>query len=463
MIINNVTAKALKAERARRMFWEYLKAVLPKQFKESRPHAKIIADTLQNFLEGKLLMKNGKPYTKMMMNIPPRHLKSLSLVKACSWYLGKNPLESIITASYNQKLSGRFSKYVREDIEMDNIDPDNLQFCDIFDTKIKFGDASAQLWSLEGSHFSYMGGSPKGTMTGLGCKIGIIDDLVKDAYEANNDIILEGHWNWYTDTFLSRLEEGAKQIINFTRWADGDLCGKLIEEEGDEWYVLKMPVYDGDKMLCDEIMSYESYLAKKRLIAPSIFQANYHQETINDEGRLYKRFMEYEELPEGVNMAYTDTADEGKDYLCTIFFVLYLKQVYIYDVIYTQEGQEVTEPLLAKKLSENETNKHLVESNNGGRAFARNIIRIYKDEYDGRCVTKWFHQSKNKLSRINSESHYVMENVYYPHNWHIRFPEFYKAISNFQKEGKNLNDDAPDTLTGCVEMTNKKKNKKRVY
>ncbi len=451
-------------EKARRDFWEYNKAVYPKEFNEGRPHAKLMAETLQAFVEGRLLREDGQPFKKLMLNLPPRHLKSFTLVKLCSWYLGNNPYSNIITASYNEKLSGQFSKYVRNDIKTENIDPRQIAYQDIFTARVKHGDASSQLWSLEDSHFSYMGGSPKGTLTGFGCKIGIIDDLIKDAYEAMNERILDEHWDWYTNTYLSRLEEGALQIVNFTRWSKNDLCGRLLDTQPGQWYVLKLPVFDGENMLCDELMSKESYLEKKRLTDPRIFMPNYHQEPIDDVGRLYKRFMEWDELPEGEKLCYVDTADEGKDYLCAIFFVMYKKQIYIYDVVHTQDGQEITEPLLARKLDENGTNKCMIESNNGGRAFARNVKRILKEDYrKNKTVIKWFHQSKNKKARIISNSHWVMENVYYPENWHIQFESFFKALSSYQKEGKNEHDDAPDALTGCAEWGSREKRKLKVY
>ena len=36
-----------------------------------------------------------------------------------------------------------------------------------------------------------------------------------------------------------------------------------------------------------------------------------------------------------------------------------------------------------------------------------------------------------------------------------RFPEYYKAMSRYQKEGKNAHDDAPDATTGIAEKINK--------
>ena len=50
-----------------------------------------------------------------------------------------------------------------------------------------------------------------------------------------------------------------------------------------------------------------------------------------------------------------------------------------------------------------------------------------------------------------------MEHIYFPSDWHIRFPEYYKAMTTYQREGKNKHDDAPDATTGISEMMNRKK------
>ena len=44
-----------------------------------------------------------------------------------------------------------------------------------------------------------------------------------------------------------------------------------------------------------------------------------------------------------------------------------------------------------------------------------------------------------------------MEHIYFPWNWADRFPEYYKAMVRYQKEGKNAHDDAPDATTGIAE------------
>ena len=116
---------------------------------------------------------------------------------------------------------------------------------------------------------------------------------------------------------------------------------------------------------------------------------------------------------------------------------------------------EITEPSTAEMLFKNEVNLANIESNNGGRAFARNIERILKEKYkNNRTVIKWFHQSKNKKARILSNATWVMDHVYFPKNWQDRWKEFSKAILSYQKEGKNKHDDGPDALTGVAEFMN---------
>ena len=89
------------------------------------------------------------------------------------------------------------------------------------------------LWSLEGGYNNYLAtsatGTATGTATGFGCSLMIIDDLIKNAEESYNENILEKHWDWFTNTMLSRLEEGGKIIIIMTRWATGDLAGRALE------------------------------------------------------------------------------------------------------------------------------------------------------------------------------------------------------------------------------------------
>ncbi|HJA89190.1 MAG TPA: phage terminase large subunit, partial [Candidatus Jeotgalibaca merdavium] len=59
-------------------------------------------------------------------------------------------------------------------------------------------------------------------------------------------------------------------------------------------------------------------------------------------------------------------------------------------------------------------------------------------------------------ARILSGSTWVMDHVYFPIGWRNKWPELYKALTTYQREGKNANDDAPDAITGIGEKMGQK-------
>ena len=344
-------------------------------------------------------------------------------------------------------------------------DPDRIVFSDIFPgVRVKQGDAAMNLWSLEGGHSNYLATSPTGTATGFGATLMILDDLIKNGEEAYNENTLDKQWLWFTDTMLSRLEEGGKIIIIMTRWATGDLAGRALEHFAEEKKNVRLltmkALQDDGSMLCDEILSRESYEMKARAMNPDVASANYQQIPIDVRGKLYSSFKTYEDIPRdsagnplftGV-YAYCDSADEGADYLCNIVFGAYQGEAYVLDVIYTKEPMEVTEQGVARALHKYKANRARFESNAGGRAFARNIKRILEQEIGSNYTNiSWFHQSKNKVARIISNATWVMNHVYFPVNWRDRWPEYYKAMTTYQREGKNQVDDGPDCTTGIAE------------
>lgn len=472
-----------KYDLARDNFWEYCKLRYPKHYKESRPYQKRVCDSFQALYEGRVIkfrkedpwqivdtLEGLSGYTvckKMMLNLPPRHYKSFTASLFSQWIFGKNNENTIITCSYNETLSTRFGKAVRNGIDETKIDTERVIFNDIFpDTHIKYGDSAARLWSLEGQSFNYLATSFNGTVTGIGCKIGIVDDQIKTADEAHNEGLLQGHWEWYTDTWLSRLEEGAIQIIIMTRWSTKDICGRLLEIEPDEWLEMKLKAvlnFETGEMLCEEILSFASYMDKTKpgKMSPEIALANYQQEPVDAKGRLYSYFKTYTDLPrdEKGNLVYeriinyTDTADEGSDKLCSICALVWKGEGFVIDIYYSGAGMEITEPATAKMLVENGVNLAMIESNNGGKGFARNVERLIFTLFKTKkVIIKWFHQSANKIARILSNSTFVMEHIYFPWNWAERWPEYYKDMCGFQREGKNKHDDAPDATTGVAEM-----------
>lgn len=249
-----------------------------------------------------------------------------------------------------------------------------------------------------------------------------------------------------------------------TRWATKDLAGRALEhfkaEKKKVRHISMKALQDDGTMLCDEILSKDSYDMKVRAMGADIASANYQQIPIDMKGRLYSSFKTYTEIPrdDKGNLlftrigAYTDTADQGNDYLCSIIYGEYNKEAYILDVYYTKDAMEITENEVAKRFYEYGVNVADIESNNGGRGFARAVTRILKENYkSNKTRIRWFHQSKNKIARILSNSTWVMDHIYYPSNWRDKYPEYYEAMNTYQREGKNKHDDGPDATTGIAE------------
>lgn len=436
---------------ARKDFFEYCNLKSPDFYKRDRGHLIALCSEFQSFYES--------DDEVFIVNLPPRHGKSRTAGNFVEWALGRNIKEKIMTGSYNETLSTTFSKNVRNTIMEEKADRDRLVYSDMFPgVSIKSGDAAMNMWSLDGGYYNYLATSPSGTATGFGCSLLIIDDLIKSDKEAYTAHVLEGHWNWFTNTMLSRLEENGKIIIIMTRWHSDDLSGRALKhftETGARIRFVSMKALKDDgTMLCDEILSRKSYENKKKAMGIDIASANYQQEPIDIKGKLYSSFKTYKELPAfKIVRNYTDTADTGDDYLCSINYGVTLQgEAYVLDVLYTKEPMELTEPATAKMLYMGKVNVADIESNNGGRGFARNVDRILKETHKtNKTIIRWFHQSQNKAARIFSNSTWVMEHIYFPENWQDKWPEYHESMSKYQKEGKNTHDDAQDATTGIAE------------
>lgn len=458
-------------ELAKREFFFYCQLKAPDFYKSDRTFLVNLCNGLQEFVES--------DEEVCIVNIPPRHGKSRTAGNLVEWCLGNDPTYKIMTGSYNETLSTMFSKNVRNSIQEEKADESKPVFSDVFPgVKIKYGDGAMNLWSLEGGYNNYLATSPTGTATGFGCDLMIIDDLIKSALEANNATVLENHWSWFTDTMLSRLEEGGKIIVIMTRWHSEDLAGRVLEwcQNSNKKYrhIKDKALLDPTKrlMLCPEILSYESYKDKTSAMGEDIASANYNQEPIDLKGRLYTKFKTYEDIPRDIGgnqlfteiKNYTDTADEGSDYLCSITYGVYNMEAYVLDIIYTQEVMEHTEGKVAKMLFDHKVNIADIESNNGGKGFARAVESILQQQFQtNKTSIKWFHQSQNKKARILSNATWVMDHIYFPKNWRDRWPDYYKDMNKYQREGKNAHDDAPDATTGIAEKISKGKVKLKTF
>ena len=435
---------------ARQSLWHYCQLRTPAFYLNDRHYLKMMADRIQNFLE-------DRSQHFLIISTPPRHGKTLTAQHASEWVLGRNPRACIITGSYNEILSQQFSKSVRNSIQEVKADETRTVYSDIFPgIKIKRGDASAKLWGIEGSPTTnYLATSPGGTATGIGANVLILDDTIKNPEDAYNTRTLDGIWQWFTSNLMQRTE-GAdyKIIIIATRWAKGDLSGRVLDHYPQAQEIKLKAVQEPGIMLDSRILSWEDYQLKTQEMNPDIAEANYNQEPIDRKGVLYPELMEWAELPADLPAtvyARCDTADTGTDNLVTIYYrKSQAGDLYVTHLYSSDEPMETTEPATVQDIKETGCAEIKIESNNGGRGFARNIERLLA-QTGTPCSVVSVPQSKNKEARIMASETFVKRHVFMPPNWRQKYPEAYRNITTYMRGGRNQKDDEVDVLASLYE------------
>lgn len=437
-----------------------------------------ITDALDKVLKGEI--------TRLIINIAPRYSKTeLAVKNFISKGLAKNPASKFIHLSYSSDLALDNASGVKDIV---NLPMYQALFPEV---QIKKGSDSVKKWwtTMGGGMYSTAAG---GQVTGFGAgrvddevevsdvddimemmpnsDLGfagalIIDDPIKPD-DADSETVREKVNGRFDSTIINRVNSrNTPIIIIMQRLHERDLCGYVMENYPGEWTVLSLPsiiLEEGQKLTEGKPLWPFKHtlveLLKMYDVDPINFGRQYMQNPQPRKGFLYKPFGTYTIIPESGNKmskSYTDTADTGTDYLCSISYIETETFCYVTDVIYTQEAMETTEPLVAKQLTQNSVDLARVESNNGGRGFARNVESQCRLMRNYRTGIEWFHQSQNKQVRIFTRSAEVNNLIIFPVGWEIRWPLFHKHVVNYSAKGENKNDDAQDTLTGIAEFFGK--------
>jgi predicted phage terminase large subunit-like protein len=441
-----------RLELARRFFWDFEQELYPELFRDDRPLLKDMADTLQWFVD-----ESDKHY--LVMSVPPGFYKSFTGKNFGLFLMGRNPLTRIIGVANSGDLASMFSTQIRDTILGSNYGKNGTPYPEIFpDTKIKQGFATKSKWELEGSaEPSYRAVSPGSAVTGSRADVFLIDDIIKNYLQSLNAQELQKHFEFYKNTLFSRTDgDNYKFIIIMQRWATNDLAGEIIRLYGDDVVQINYEIEKDGKMLDESILSREKFEEVKKTLDPNVLKANYYQQPVDIEGRLYKGFNEWTTLPEAtIKRNNTDVADEGNDNVCSIdWFDVKTDEevkVYITDIYYSSDKAEITEPAVAKMINADGINEAEFESNNGGKGYARNIERELHKLGNFKTVVTWTPQTSNKEARILASSAWNARNIYMPPNWTSKYPGFAAEVLGYVAGGKNVHDDGVDVLATIYE------------
>lgn len=376
--------------------------------------------------------------------------------------LALNPKSRFLHLSYSGDLAQDNSVAIKDIVKSET-------FQSLWPLQIKQGSDTKSRWDTEQGGGVYAT-STLGQITGFGAgqveQEGedytfsgaiVIDDPIKPE-DALSDNIREQVNRRFETTIRNRVNSrNTPIIIIMQRLHPHDLCGYLQSIEPDEWEVLSLPCITSEGEALWPFKHSIDELNRLKLVNSFVFETQYMQNPKPLEGLMYRDFKTYDIIPYRQDRKmcnYTDTADTGADYLCSITYEEHPDALYVTDVLFTKKPMEYTEPALAQMLAKWKVERCIIESNNGGRAFMRNVERISREYGNTKTWFQAITQTKNKQVRIFSNSNEVNNLVVFPSDWETRWSEFASAIKGYLKEGSNAHDDAPDALTGCVEYRN---------
>lgn len=189
-------------------------------------HIDVIAAKLEACRTGKI--------KRLIINIPPRHLKSMcTSIAFVAWLLGHDPSKRIIAASYGQDLADNLALQCRNVITSD-------WYQTLFPgTRLVRPNMAIDEFITTMQGFR-MATSVGGVLTGRGADFLILDDPMKPT-EALSDALRTNTNGWYDHTFFSRLDnkETGCIIMIMQRLHLNDLVGHVLQQGG--WEVVSFP------------------------------------------------------------------------------------------------------------------------------------------------------------------------------------------------------------------------------
>lgn len=405
----------------------------------SRPFLKDIAHAFQEVEDKKI--------KSLSVSLPPRAGKSYITSLFCAWTLGKNPDQSVMRNACTATLFLKFSYDVRAILK-------DERFKRVFpEVNLSDDKANLQGWNTNKSkQVGYFGAGVGGTIIGFGASnVAITDDLYRGIEDALSDTVNDRIIQWKESTHDSRFETGCARIDIGTRWSVNDVIGRGINEGIYDKSIIVPALDEHGNSFCEAVMTTEEYQQVQKRTAKEIWLAEYQQQPIDIEGRLfsdYKRInqSEFEQFistnqVEGT-LAYIDVSDTGMDYTAMAIAAIVKNQTYIVDYVFNRDNTDLTIPQCAALLNKWNVSYCRVESNNMGAMFARNLQNLTKTKILQVANTT------NKITRIIMQSAFISQRMQFVLKEEQQCLTFIENMLSFSKEGKNKHDDAPDCLAG---------------
>lgn len=272
-----------------------------------------------------------EPNQRDVVSTPPRTGKSQTLVVWMTvWALGENPDLEIVVISHSDDLAKEHSGKARKIIQEHG---DRLGYT------IASDKTAVGRWRIEGREGSMLAAGFASGVTGFGADLMVIDDIVKDASQADSETRRKAILSEYQGSLANRIHPGGSCMIVMTRWHEEDLAGAMLKQEPDRWHHTNVPAISEHNVpdalgrrpgvIMKSALGYtpQDYRNFRRTVGERMWYAQFMGVPSTPEGTLVKRawFDDHRLSCAPANPAMTvvaiDPADSGKGDKCGLVAV----------------------------------------------------------------------------------------------------------------------------------------------
>lgn len=275
------------AEEIKALYRQHFPAFLRFAFRELHPGQKLIETPHIDVLADHLVRVSRGEITRLIINMPPRSLKSFSASIALpAWLLGRDPTRQIISVAGTKELASDFELATRELIKAPRCQA-------VFPHLHAEGRRGDLLLPHGGRRIAATVG---GTLIGRGADLIVIDDPIAPA-QVHDAARRNAVKKWFDSEVIQRLNDQATGavIVVMQRLHLDDLSGHLLGGE-QPWVHLNMPAIATDEE-CWKLNNGRSVVrGKGEALAPRIEDREQLLERMLDIGA-YNFGAQYQQAP----------------------------------------------------------------------------------------------------------------------------------------------------------------------
>ena len=438
---------------------------LAEVFKELHPGKSLTDAAYMNAMTFALQKCWETPGDRLLVTVPPRHLKSIAAAVALpAWVLGRDPSAKIMVATYGEELSrehaANFATIMR-----------SRWYSAIFPrTQIKQSNQSELRTSAGGGRRCVTLG---GATTGFGADLIVIDDLMK-AQDAKSQAMRDKARDYYPSGLLSRFNDPKHgRVVSIQqRLHEDDLAAHLLESGRFRHLNLPAaaeepvdyPLYFGrtwrrrqGEVLEPARLDAEALAIRREELGTRVFNAQYQQNPIPPDGAIVRieKLTLAEDIPDGSEFEYViqswDTAASigpRSDFSVCMTFGYHQGAWYLADLFRKRLEFDQLEAAIFDQKRRWKPEKILIEDSSNGRAFLQRQRLKKAKELFQKVIAK-----DSKEERLIAQTDFL-------HSNRIRFcptdtwwPELKRELAAFPE---STHDDQVDSLSQfCGWVTSK--------